>query len=80
MMLKRVLTSVAVTLTPPAASFACPACYSSLGTRLLHSYYLSTIFLSILPFAIVVGLIAAGRSLRRRFRDLPVQEGWSPEG
>ena len=78
-MLKRGLAIAAVTLTIPAVSLACPACYSSLSSRLLHSYYLSTIFLSILPFAVVFVLIAAARSLRRRFRELPVQESWSPE-
>jgi hypothetical protein len=77
-MLNRLSAMAAVTLTVPAVCLACPACYSSLGSRLLHSYYLSTIVLSILPFAIVCGLIAAGRSLRRRFRDVPVQESWSP--
>jgi len=76
-MMKR-LIAAGVVLMSPAAALACPACYASLSSRLLHSYYLSTIFLSILPFAIVCTLVAIGRSLRRRFRDLPVQESWSP--
>jgi hypothetical protein len=63
----------------PTSVLACPACYASLGTRLLNTYYLSTAFLSLLPFAIIIGLVAVGRHLRRRFSDLPVQEGWSPQ-
>ena len=66
---------VAATLTAiPSTVLACPSCYASLGSRLLHTYYLSTIFLSLLPFAVIVTLVAVGRNLRRRFRDLPVQE------
>ena len=77
-MIQRLL-AVLILMATPAAVLACPNCYASLGSRLLHTYYLSTIFLSLLPFAIVVTLIAVGRSLRRRFRDLPVQESWSPQ-
>lgn len=77
-MMKGLLTAVTFAGTP-ATVLACPSCYASLGSRLLHTYYLSTIFLSLLPFAIIVTLVAVGRSLRRRFRDLPVQEGWSPQ-
>ncbi len=77
-MRQRLLAFVTLTTTP-ATVLACPNCYASLGSRLLHTYYLSTIFLSLLPFAIIVTLVAVGRSLRRRFRDLPVQESWSPQ-
>ena len=72
-MIKRLLLTVTLMATPSTV-LACPNCYASLGTRLLHTYYLSTIFLSLLPFAVVVTLVAVGRNLRRRFRDLPVQE------
>jgi hypothetical protein len=72
-MIKRLLAAVALVVTPTTV-LACPNCYASLGSRLLHTYYLSTIFLSLLPFATIVTLVAVGRSLRRRFRDLPVQE------
>ena len=77
-MMKRLLAAVIVAGTP-ATVLACPSCYASLGSRLLHTYYLSTIFLSLLPFVTIVTLVAVGRSLRRRFRDLPVQESWSPQ-
>ena len=72
-MTKRLLAVVILAGTPTTA-LACPNCYASLGSSLLHTYYLSTIFLSLLPFAIIVTLVAVGRNLRRRFRDLPVQE------
>lgn len=72
-MIKRLLAAVTFVATP-ATVLACPNCYASLGSRLLHTYYLSTIFLSLLPFATIVTLVAVGRSLRRRFRELPVQE------
>jgi hypothetical protein len=75
-MTKRVLATAGLTLAlHPAAALACPACYASMGSRLLNPYYLSTAFLSLLPFAILVTLVAVGRHLRRRFRDLPAQEG-----
>ena len=73
------IAGIALALSPTAA-FACPACYASLGSRLLNTYYLSAIFLSLLPFAVVITLVAVARSLRRRFRDLPTQESWSPQG
>ena len=69
----------AALLVAPATARACPACYESLGTKLLNSYYLSTVFLSVLPFAIVATLVLVGRSLRRRFGDLPVAETWSEQ-
>ena len=77
-MIQRLLVAATFTAAP-ATVLACPNCYASLGRRLLNTYYLSTIFLSLLPFAIVATLIVVGRSLRRRFRDLPVQESWSPQ-
>ncbi len=77
-MMKGLLTAVTLAGTP-ATVLACPSCYASLGSRLLQTYYLSTIFLSLLPFAIILTLVAVGRSLRRRFRDLPVQESWLPQ-
>jgi len=74
-MIKRLLATAVLTIAAsPTAVVACPSCYASLGSRLLHTYYLSTIFLSLLPFAVIVTLVAVGRNLRRRFRDLPVQE------
>ena len=74
-MLKRMPAIAGLVLTlSPAAALACPACYSSLGSRLLNTYYLSAIFLSLLPFAVVITVLVVGRSLRQRFRDLPVQE------
>ena len=80
MMMKRLRAILTVVLLlGPTTALACPACYASLSSRVLHSYYLSAVFLSLLPFAIVITLVAVGRSLRRRFRDLPVQESWSPQ-
>jgi hypothetical protein len=73
------IVGLALTLSPVAA-LACPACYSSMGSHLLNTYYVSAIFLSLLPFAVVITVVAVARSLRRRFDDLPVQETWSPQG
>jgi hypothetical protein len=76
-MIKRLLAAATLVVSPTTV-LACPNCYASLGGRLLHTYYLSTIFLSLLPFAIIVTVVAVGRNLWRRYRDLPVQESWSP--
>jgi len=53
----------------PASAVACPACYAALGSRTLGGYYLSTAFLSLLPFAIVAALTLVGRRLQQRFRE-----------
>lgn len=65
----RLLAAAALAVTlHPAAALACPACYAALGSRLLETYYLSTAFLSLLPFAVVATLLGVARRLHRRSR------------
>ncbi|MFQ5604734.1 MAG: hypothetical protein ACE5HS_15800 [bacterium] len=37
----------------PAAGWSCPVCFSAASKKVLHTYYLSAVFLSLLPFGIV---------------------------
>ena len=56
----------------PLPAAACPACYGASGPRVLLSYYLSTILLSLLPFAIVGTIVAVALNLRRQIRQQDV--------
>ncbi|MEE9214389.1 MAG: hypothetical protein V3U54_06265 [Thermodesulfobacteriota bacterium] len=40
----------------PALAQTCPFCFSSATEEVLHTYYLSVIFMSLLPFGVVGGL------------------------
>jgi hypothetical protein len=53
----------------PAA--ACPACYESSSPKVLATYYLSTLMLTLLPFAIIGTLVAVGLYLARRPGESP---------
>lgn len=70
------LAAAALAVLQPGAALACPACYAALAPRLLATYYVSTAFLSLLPFAIVATLLTVARRLQRRFRG-PGADVWS---
>ena len=58
----------AIALLPlPAA--ACPNCYGASNPKVLFSYYLSAIALSLLPFIIVGTIGGVIWSLQRRLRE-----------
>ena len=53
----------------PRAAAACPQCYGSEPTRVLWTYYLSTVLLSLLPAAIIGTLIAVAFSIKRQMEQ-----------
>ena len=67
-MIRRVAAAcVAVLLTAIGSpALACPLCYASIPLRVLRSYYLSAVLLTILPFAVVGSLVALGMHMARR--------------
>lgn len=61
---------LALAVLAPAAALACPTCYASASQRVISSYVLSAVILTLLPFAIIA--IGAGIALylRRQARAL----------
>ena len=57
---------LAVFLQSPLAAVACPNCYASSDTHVLHTYYFSAFMLTLLPFVIVGGILLVAKSLRRQ--------------
>ena len=49
----------------PMAAMACPNCYASSDTHVLHTYYFSAFMLTLLPFVIIGGILLVAKSLRR---------------
>lgn len=49
----------------PAAARACPNCYAASPGRVLNTYYLSTLLLSLLPFVIIAAVAVVGLRLYR---------------
>ncbi|MBI4518985.1 MAG: hypothetical protein HY699_24605 [Deltaproteobacteria bacterium] len=52
-------------LIAAAPALACPNCYGSSDSRVLDTYYFSTVMLSLLPFAIMAAIAALGWCLTR---------------
>jgi hypothetical protein len=63
---------VAVLAASPLAALACPNCYASSDTRVLHTYYFSAFLLTLLPFAIIGSILMVARRVGRRMQ---VQRG-----
>jgi hypothetical protein len=61
--------TIAMVVQRPLAAMACPYCYASSGTHLLHTYYLSTVLLTLLPFAIIGSIFVIARRVGRRTRE-----------
>jgi hypothetical protein len=53
----------------PLPALACPNCYSSSGPRVLLMYYLSTLALSVMPFAIVGTIAGLAAFLKRQLQE-----------
>jgi len=66
------LLAVALWLAPGAA-IACPKCYGSSSPGVLESYYLSTLMLTLLPFAVVGTIVVLGFRFKRRFSVGPAE-------
>jgi hypothetical protein len=66
----RALTTLVTAATALALgagrAVACPSCYGSLESKVLDTYYLSTVMLSLLPFALVAAITALGWLLARQ--------------
>ena len=63
--LSAVAVAIVVLLRWPLAAAACPNCYASSDTHVLHTYYFSAFMLTLLPFVIIGGILLVARSLRR---------------
>ncbi len=59
----------AVFVLVPRIALACPLCFAAGGPRAYFAYYISTVLLSAMPFALIGAVIAAAYLLRNR-RDI----------
>jgi hypothetical protein len=55
-----------VTAFSPAVAAACPKCYGASGPQVLSMYYLSTLILTLLPFAVLGTIGAIGWHFKHR--------------
>ena len=60
---------MALAAAVPLPALACPNCYASSGPRVLLMYYVSTIALSLMPFAIVGAIAGLTIFLKRKLRE-----------
>lgn len=66
-----VLGIVVTILLIPSAGGACPKCFGSTDSQLLHTYYLSALLLGAMPFGIIgsiLGFLHYNRQTYRRKR------------
>ena len=61
-------TVLTLLLQSPVAAVACPMCYGSSSSRVLDTYYLSTLMLSLLPFCILGVIAGVALHMKRRAR------------
>ncbi len=59
-----IVTLVAALL--PSIAAACPACFGASNARTISAYYASTVLLSLMPFALIGGVILAVYLMRNR--------------
>ncbi len=50
----------------PSFALACPNCYAASSHRTIVAYYASTMLLSLMPFALIVGIVGAVFLMRNR--------------
>ena len=62
-------TLSAVGAVLPSVAAACPACFGASDARTLSAYYASTILLSLMPFALIGGVILGVYLMRNREPD-----------
>jgi hypothetical protein len=57
------ITVFAAALMPRVAA-ACPACFAASNARTVSAYYASTMLLSLMPFALIGGVVLAAYLMR----------------
>ena len=62
------LVTFAAALRPSLAA-ACPACFGASDARTISAYYASTVLLSLMPFALIGGVILGVYLMRNRPSD-----------
>jgi uncharacterized BrkB/YihY/UPF0761 family membrane protein len=69
--MKRLTTVLALLVAElmPGIAAACPACYAASDARTISAYYASTMLLSLMPFALIGGVILAVFLMRDRESD-----------
>ena len=55
-----------VAMLLPSVALACPNCYAASGSRTILAYYASTMLLTIMPFALIGGVILGVFLMRNR--------------
>ncbi len=50
----------------PSLALACPLCFAASGSRAYLAYYISTVLLSTMPFALIGAVIGTAYLLRNR--------------
>lgn len=50
----------------PSVALACPNCYAASNQRTILAYYTSTMLLTLMPFALIGGVILAVYLMRNR--------------
>ncbi len=66
--MKKILALVFIPLAElaPSIANACPVCFAAGGSRAYLAYYISTILLSTMPFALIGAAIGTAYLLRNR--------------
>ncbi len=65
----KTVVSILVTFaasTLPSIAAACPACFGASDARTISAYYASTMLLSLMPFALIGGVILGVVLMRNR--------------
>jgi len=66
--LSAIFAAIAIALAPAIAA-ACPACFGASSARTIAAYYASTMLLSLMPFALIGGVILAAYLMRNSRED-----------
>lgn len=69
----------AMMLASVGPTWACPTCFASAGANVLRTYLLSTIWLSLLPFALIGGVVLLAVRMRREIEAAELDERSSEE-
>jgi hypothetical protein len=78
--LTTLLTAATALALGAGRAAACPSCYGSSESKVLDTYYLSTVMLSLLPFALVAAIAGLGWLLARQLSapEAPEDGGGPP--
>lgn len=76
-----------VLLLVPTAGQACPKCLASADRQVLHAYYVSFLFMTLIPFGFVGSILAwlflqkrpTGRGEQQDFREITPSEVTLPQ-